>query len=194
MPFPPFGILTADNIADEINAAVEAAVLAQLAVLLPAGSVIATGRSTAPTGWLLCQGQAINRTDFADLFAAIGTAYGPGDGSTTFNVPNLQQRFPMGKAASGTGAALGATGGAIDHVHGLDTATSHARLGTFAGSPASIGQTQKTVASYNRTRQITATAMSSVADASAQTSATALGGDTDTANPPFQTVNFLVKT
>lgn len=75
----------------------------------PSGSLTLFAGGAAPNGWLLCQGQAISRTTYAGLFAAIGTTYGVGDGSTTFNLPNLQDRFPIG--SSGT-KALGATGGA----------------------------------------------------------------------------------
>lgn len=100
------------------------------AFLLPAGMITAYGGSAAPTGWLLCQGQAVSRTTYSDLFTAIGTAYGVGDGSTTFNVPDLQQRFPLGKAASGTGATLGGTGGAIDHTHTV--AAHYHGVGTLA--------------------------------------------------------------
>jgi len=53
--------------------------------------------TTAPTGWLLCAGQAVSRTTFAPLFAVIGTTYGAGDGTTTFNVPDLRGRVPAGK-------------------------------------------------------------------------------------------------
>jgi microcystin-dependent protein len=84
---------------------------------LPSGSIIAYGGSSAPTGYLICDGSAVSRTTYADLFAVLGTTYGAGNGSTTFNLPNLRQRFPLGKAASGTGNTLGATGGSIDHVH-----------------------------------------------------------------------------
>lgn len=84
------------------------------------GSIIAHGSTTIPTGYTLCDGTAISRTTFADLFNVIGTTYGTGDGSTTFNVPDMRQRFVLGKAASGTGATLGATGGTIDHVHGIN--------------------------------------------------------------------------
>ena len=83
----------------------------------PTGAIVAYGGTDAPTGWLLCNGQAVSRTTYARLFAVIGTTYGAGDGSTTFNLPDLRQRFPLGKAASGTGSTLGATGGAIDHTH-----------------------------------------------------------------------------
>jgi len=81
---------------------------------IPVGSIMPYGGSSAPIGWLLCQGQAVSRTTYASLFAVLGTAYGAGDGHTTFNLPNLQQRFPLGKAASGVGSTLGAAGGQID--------------------------------------------------------------------------------
>ena len=69
------------------------------------------------TRWNICDGRAISRSANATLFSTIGTTYGIGDGSTTFNVPDMRQKFALGKAASGTGSSLGATGGAIDHNH-----------------------------------------------------------------------------
>ena len=69
---------------------------------LPTGTVPAAGTlgyfgmSTAPTGWLKANGAAISRTTYADLFAALGTTYGIGDGSTTFNLPDLRGEFPRG--------------------------------------------------------------------------------------------------
>jgi len=68
----------------------------------PIGSIIPYGGATAPSGWLLCQGQAVSRTTYADLFAAIGTAFGTGDGSTTFNVPDLRESAPVGVGENGT--------------------------------------------------------------------------------------------
>lgn len=56
----------------------------------PAGIIAPFAGTVIPAGWLLCDGSAIPRTDYADLFNAIGTTYGAGDGSTTFNLPNLQ--------------------------------------------------------------------------------------------------------
>lgn len=158
-----------------------------------AGLIVATGRTAAPTGWLLCDGSAVSRSTFATLFAAIGTAYGVGDGSTTFNVPDLRQRFPLGKAASGTGATLGGTGGDIDHVHDLDSATSHARLTLGVGSPGTGRvQNKSGMTSWNENRS--STNINVGASSVASTNGTALGGDTETANPPFQTVNFIIKT
>lgn len=71
---------------------------------VPIGAVIDFVGTTAPKGWLLCDGSAVARTgSYAGLFAVIGTTYGPGDGSTTFNLPDCRGRSPMG---AGTGAGL----------------------------------------------------------------------------------------
>src|SRR3990167_4482456 len=65
--------------------------------LNPAGAIIAFGGAVAPEGYLLCDGTAVSRTTYARLFNSISTAFGSGDGSTTFNVPNLQGIFPGGR-------------------------------------------------------------------------------------------------
>jgi microcystin-dependent protein len=82
---------------------------------VPTGSVVAFAGSIAPSGWLVCDGSAVSRTTYGSLFSTINTVYGAGDGSTTFNLPDLRTRVPVGKAASGTFVNLGATGGAETH-------------------------------------------------------------------------------
>lgn len=74
--------------------------------LIP-GEMRMYGGSAAPAGWLLCDGSAVSRATYADLFAVLGTNYGAGDGSTTFNLPDLRGRVPVGK---GTHADIGALG------------------------------------------------------------------------------------
>lgn len=65
---------------------------------LPAGlGPLPYSGASAPAGWLLCYGQAVSRATYADLFTAIGTTYGVGDGSTTFNIPDMRGRTPLGK-------------------------------------------------------------------------------------------------
>ena len=85
---------------------------------LAVGAVIAYSGSVAPIGYLLCNGQAVSRTTYADLFTAIGTTYGAGNGSTTFNVPNLVGQFIRGREA---GRQLGSaqTSMVEPHNHGL---------------------------------------------------------------------------
>lgn len=103
------------NIFDQNNkyAPVAANIIAQstvqgtdtdVAPLLPAGSVIAWSGTNPPSGWLLCQGQAISRTTYAALFAVCATDFGTGDGSTTFNIPNLKGRTVT---MAGTGLGFG---------------------------------------------------------------------------------------
>lgn len=85
------------------------------------GDLKATARSTAPALWLFCNGAAVSRSTYSALFAAIGTTYGSGDGSTTFNIPDAGGRTLVGKEATATrltaaisgvdGATLGASGG-----------------------------------------------------------------------------------
>ena len=68
--------------------------------VVPAGSIIAWSGSSAPSGYLLCDGTAVSRTTYAALFAVAGTAYGVGDGSSTFNLPDLRDRLPLGKGTN----------------------------------------------------------------------------------------------
>ena len=90
----------------------------------PTGSVIAFAGQTAPSGWLLCQGQAVSRSTYVDLFDIIGTTYGVGDNSTTFNLPDLRAEFVRGWDA-GRGIDIGrvfgsSQGGAIQsHTHSM---------------------------------------------------------------------------
>ena len=70
--------------------------------VLPTGSYIQFAGSQAPAGFLVCNGGAISRTTYSALFAVIGTTYGSGDGSTTFNLPDLTDRFLQGSTTSGT--------------------------------------------------------------------------------------------
>ena len=68
--------------------------------IVPAGSIIAWSGSSAPTGYLLCDGTAVSRTTYAALFAIAGTGYGVGNGSSTFNLPDLRDRIPLGKGTN----------------------------------------------------------------------------------------------
>lgn len=77
-------------------------ILEMLKSLIPTGVVQAFAGATTPQGWLLCDGSAVSRTTYANLFAVIGTTYGSGNGSTTFNLPNLTDRFIQGNGTVGT--------------------------------------------------------------------------------------------
>lgn len=188
--------------------------------------------SSAPSGYLLCDGSAISRVTYSVLFGILGTAYGVGDGSTTFNLPDLRQRFPLGKAASGTGNTLGTTGGVIDHNHTsvahTHTVASHTHgVGSFAGpshthtiahthnftmgGPTSVHSANSGVvfqaadvdhhhdgvtdgvntpdSGASGTGAITGTS-----GATALTTDSTTPGVGGTNNPPYQVVNYIIKT
>ena len=83
---------------------------ASTTITQPTGSVIMWTNVTPPSGWLLCNGQAVSRTSYSGLFAILGISFGSGDGSTTFNVPNFQNLMPIG---AGAVYGLAASGGSI---------------------------------------------------------------------------------
>ncbi len=85
---------------------------APVAALTPTGAVIPFAGASAPAGWLLCDGAAVSRTVYAGLFNVIGTAFGGGNGSTTFNLPDMRGRVPVGCDAN---LLLGSTGGESKH-------------------------------------------------------------------------------
>lgn len=95
--------------------------------LIPSGVLMPYAGSVAPTGWLLCNGQQVSRTTYANLYAVVGTTYGTGDGSSTFHVPDLRGRAIVG---AGTGAQDGNSGtGAISG----GTALTSRSLGAWGG-------------------------------------------------------------
>lgn len=118
--------------------------------MAPTGVVLPFAGSSAPTGWLLCFGQAVSRTTYATLFTAIGTTYGAGDGSTTFLLPDLRGRVAAGTdnmggtaasrlttAGSGVnGASLGASGGGQTHTLTTAQLPAHSHSGVVTGSGA----------------------------------------------------------
>jgi microcystin-dependent protein len=101
---------TGDN---STKVATTAFVATALAGAVNTGEVKMWPTASAPTGYVLCNGAAISRTLYATLFALIGTAFGVGDGSTTFNVPNFNDRMPIG---AGSLYAAAVTGGSKDAV------------------------------------------------------------------------------
>lgn len=96
----------------------------------PVGTILIYSGSSAPTGWLICDGSAISRTDYADLFDVIGTTYGNGDGSTTFNIPNLKGKIPVGCNSNDTSFdTIGETGGEKTHTLTVNEMPSHKHNG-----------------------------------------------------------------
>jgi len=171
----------------------------------PTGSVIMFGSVTPPSGWVVCNGAAISRTTQAALFAVIGTSFGVGDGSTTFNVPNMTGRFPRHQSPPG------GTGGADNHPHTHSMAQHKHQLS--GGSPEGVAHitmnpsvmymekvtgavgwspdTQSGQASAGSSGTLNAGAK--LAGNSAVEGATVTGSDNTNTDPPYVNFVFIIK-
>jgi microcystin-dependent protein len=148
-------------------------------IAIPPGAVMMWSTASAPTGWLLCNGSAVSRTTYAALFALIGTTFGVGDNSTTFNLPNYNNRAPVG---AGGLYALGTTGGSKDAILVAHTHTLSGTFVTGVTTSTSSFQTFGTTAVTN-----VSTSSGSPSIASAGTSGT------DANMPPYLAINFIIK-
>lgn len=138
------------------------------------GVIVAYGGATAPTGWLMCDGTAVSRTTYSGLFSIIGTAYGVGDGSTTFNTPDMRGNVGVGKDAS-TFSTLGASGGEETHTLTVDEMPAHTHAGGVNGAGTVVnGSAPQTLANGN-------------------TGSTG-GGSAHNNLQPYLVVNYIIKT
>ena len=185
--------------------------------IMPAGALVPYAGASAPTGWLLCAGQAVSRTTFATLFAAVGTTYGIGDGATTFNLPDLRGRSIFGRddmngaaanritnAVSGiTATTLGAAGGdqrlathghtAQPHNHAItDPGHAHGNvpLRTGGDSDRGIGSSLYSVDNDGTTSTIG----TSITINNATVTINDFSGGTSANIPPAVILNYIIKT
>ena len=144
---------------------------------VPAGIMQMFAGNTIPAGWLLCDGSAVSRTNYAKLFSAIGTTWGAGDGSTTFNLPNTIGRFAEGAATSGSYKSAG-----LPNITGQILAYTGFSGGAFRDGNL-YGQAQPaTIAAYTMTvNTFNASLVSSIY------------GNSDTVQPNSFTVKYIIK-
>lgn len=136
-------------------------------LLVPVGCVFPYFSTTAPRGYLYCDGTAYNRTTYADLFSAISTVFGVGDGSTTFNVPDLRGRTIFGYNNTSF-ATIAATGGAETHTLDISNVPVHTHDVTVDASGSilvQLGTADTRVAAYGPTTRTTTGAGGSPATA-----------------------------
>lgn len=137
---------------------------------VPIGAIQAYGGATAPAGWLMCDGSAVSRSAYSELYAAIGTAFGEGDGSTTFNLPDLRGRTAIG---SGIGTASDATERTIGQ----------------AGGSESVTLTTAQIPSHNHPVEYAAAAAKTAGDSTANYMVGGYSGNTTITNWAFQIGN-----
>ena len=150
------------------------------AIAIPTGQIVSHGGSTTspPQGYLFCDGSAISRTTFASLFTAIGTNFGIGDGSTTFNLPDLRQKYPKG-VNSGDAGSEG----------GENTVTL-----TISQMPVhNHQQRQNTTGALSNWSNATA-GQATPAEANQPTTKDTGGGSSHNNEPAFQEVVWVIKT
>jgi microcystin-dependent protein len=158
------------------------------------GAIKLYGGSSAPTGYLWCDGSAVSRSTYSALFTALGTTFGSGDGSTTFNVPDLRGRVPLGKDNMGGSTAsrvtsastngsnattLGGAGGAETHTLGTTEIPAHTHTYTDPGN-------------LSATAGVLATGGNRAPNSSS--SGSTGGGGAHSNTQPWLAVNYIIKT
>lgn len=168
----------------------------QIKLLIPVGTVFSFAGNTVPTGYLICDGSEINRTDYTNLFAVIGTTYGEGDGSTTFNLPNYTDKFLEGSTTAGTIKNAGLPN-ITGHFDGWGTAqVNHGSYGTSVthSSNNCIGQHTTSDAqkmSFNVTSNNNRDLLVGFAFNAGKSNS--IYGNSSTVQPPAITVKFIIK-
>ena len=156
--------------------------------LLPVGVVQAFAGSTTPTGWLLCDGSSVSRTTYAKLFAVIGTTYGSGDGSTTFNLPNLTDKFIQGNSTSGTVKTAG-----LPNITGYFEPRNMGNNSTCISPNGAFNSASRNVTSYTPL-QASSTAVTVRQQISFEASSSnAIYGNSTTVQPPALTMRYIIK-
>jgi microcystin-dependent protein len=166
---------------------------------IPTGAIMMWSLLSPPSGWMLCDGGALSRTVHAALFAAIGVYFGSGDGTTTFNVPNYNNRTPVG---AGGLYALGASGGSKDAV-----TVSHTHTATVT-DPGHVHQMTRVLTDANTDGTFDAVSQFATADDANYTNrntdsavtgisvgiSTTGSSGTDANMQPYLAMNFIIKT
>ena len=187
-------VMTGTPVAPTAAAGTNTTQLATTAFVLangvPTGGLVMWSTNTAPNGFLLCDGAAVSRTTYAALFAIIGTTFGAGDTTTTFNVPNYTNRMPYGTTLGSTGGSANAV--VVSHTHTatvIDTGHAHNLTNlalytdTVSGGPIPI-QTR------TNSPGVTAVATTGI---TVQNSTEGVSG-TNANLPPYLGIQFIIKT
>jgi microcystin-dependent protein len=182
------GTPTAPTAAQGTNTTQIATTAFALANSVPTGVINMWGTATAPTGYLLCTGTAVSRTTYSALFAVIGTTFGVGDGSTTFNLPNYTNRMPYGTTLAATGGSADAV--VVSHTHtATSTDSGHSHTEVYYDASGGGFGLQSGTNNYQAVQQ------TGVSFANITTTVATAGVSGTNANlPPYLGINFIIKT
>ncbi len=159
--------------------------------IVPSGSIIAFGGAAAPdAGWLLCDGSNVSRSTYARLFAAISTAYGTGDGSSTFGLPDLRDRVLLGKGSNN--GTVGTETGSVAASSVITNATNTTGTGTTGSTTAGRTNTTGTFATSAKD-SATGTALTDNVNAAHTHTIPGLSIPALATTLPSSVVNFIIK-
>ena len=166
------------EISPDINGAF-ADIDTNLGLVAPVGSILIWPVSVAPNKYLLCQGQTVSRTTYAGLFAVLGATYGAGDGSTTFVLPNLKGKIPVGLDGTQTEFdAIAEIGGEKNHVLIVNEMPNHAHQQNLSEAATTVAPSPGTgIIGYNNTSNTVSTG----------------GGLPHNNMPPFIVMNYIIR-
>ena len=160
----------------------------------PSGIMTPFAGATAPAGWLLCDGTAVSRTTYAKLFAVISTAYGVGDGSTTFNLPDMRGRLPLGQDDMGGTSANRVTHAQADSLGGSEGSETHVLTAAEMPSHDHTVRTGPQSAAIGGAPDKWYAERSSTSTAQGQTSEPAGGDGAHENMPPYLVFDYIIKT
>lgn len=159
----------------------------QDSAFVPPGVLAPYAAASAPTGWLLCDGTAVSRTTYADLFGIISTTYGVGNGSTTFNIPDMRGRVPVGLDVGNANMAaadtLGETGGEENHVLSVNQLATHSHLLNVEHVSSGSNRDYPVAAGDGALDSTSSAAITNEGDNEAHNNV-----------QPYNTVNYIIKT
>ena len=163
--------------------------------IVPSGTIVAYGNTTAPAGWLVCNDAAVSRTTYARLFAVVGTSFGTGDGATTFNLPDLRDRVPLGFGTNMSSLGATTTGIAASAVMASATKSGATTATNTTGSTSATLSVGNGTFATSAKDSSTGTAVTSVNATGHTHSIPALSVDAFTVNTtlPSEVVQWIIK-
>jgi microcystin-dependent protein len=167
---------------------------------IPTATIIPWSTASVPSGFLECNGQAVSRSTYATLFAIVSTTYGAGDGSTTFNVPDLQDNVPLGKSGTKPVASTGGantspiTGNVAGSTANATLSTAQLASHTHPGALTALAEDTQGNEAPQRPRSPTQTGAAGSGQGHSHNMSANFSGDAASVLQPYLTIMYVIKT